>query len=150
MWSYDSHDGKYYSENYCEPSNSVVSHDPEDDILISMTGTAMDLVDLALPSISAFEENAGGKRITVSLKKGQVPAYLNSVADLMINEAAWRYMSLNLNYNDYNDEGFPMDMGEEYYDSVEYCFEDDYLLMMKLLSGLKGEEVTEEDLSETF
>lgn len=150
VWSYDSHDGKYYSENYCEPSNSVVSHDPEDDILISMTGTAMDLVDLALPSISAFEENAGGKRITVSLKKGQVPAYLNSVADLMINEAAWRYMSLNLNYNDYNDEGFPMDMGEEYYDSVEYCFEDDYLLMMKLLSGLKGEEVTEEDLSEMY
>ena len=53
VWSYDSHDGKYYSENYCEPSNSVVSHDGYDDTLITMTGAAMELVDLALPSISA-------------------------------------------------------------------------------------------------
>ena len=150
VWSFDSHNGKYYSENYCEPSSSVVSHDADDDTLISMTGAAMELVDLALPSVSAVEETAGGKRITVSLKKGQVPAYLNSVADLLIDEAAWRYMSLNLNYSEYNDEGFPMDMGYEYSDSVEYCFEDDYLLMMKLLSGLKGEEVTEEDLAEMY
>ena len=150
VWSYDSHDGKYYSENYCEPSNSVVSHDGDDDTLIAMTGTAMELVDLAMPSISGIQETAGGKRITISLKKGQVPAYLSSVADLLINEAAWRYMSLDLTYSGYNDEGFPVDMYGDSYGSAEYFFEDDYLLLLKVLSDLKGEKVTEEDLYDMY
>ena len=145
VWSYDSHDGKYYSENYCLPSNSVVSHDGDDDTLIAMTGAAMELVDLAMPSISGTEETAGGKRITVSLKKGQVPAYLNSVADLLINEAAWRYMSLNLAYSGYNDEGFPEYMGWEDHEADVY-YEDDFLLLVNILTGLKGEKVTEEDV----
>ena len=148
VWSYDSHDGKYYSENYTEPSDSVVSHDGNDDTLIAMTGAAMELVDLAAPSISAVEETAGGKRITVTLQRGSVPSYLNNVADYLINEAAWRYMSLYLARDEYNDEGFPEDYDDE--TGTEICYEDDYALLVQYLSELKGEEVTEDDLMQMY
>ena len=58
-------------------------------------------------------------------------------------------MSLNLDYSDYNDEGFPTDMDYDD-DSADYFFEDDTLLMLKLLTDLKGEEVTEDDLSDMY
>ncbi len=139
VWYYDSYMGEYAGFTHAEPSCSVVDHNENEDLLISLAGSAMTLVDLALPGLSDIAETENGTCIRLSLMEGQVPAYLDTLTLMLIREAARRYMGIELTAS------FPA-AEEDAYTGPEVWYEDDQALLRTVLRRQLGREVTEEEL----
>ena len=142
VWYYNSFDGEYYSSTWTDPCGHVLNLDESDELLVRMAGSAMELVDLAAPSLSSMTEGTDGKEIALSLNREQVPGFLNELTAMLIRKAASRYMSVSIDSFD-TEDGIDED-GR----GAEVWYEDDFALFKRMLSAAAGRELTDDECYE--